>query len=174
MSVSLIALALVFAQLSLMAVGGANAVVPEMLRIVVDQQGWMTAAEFTALFAIAQSAPGPNVLIASLVGWQVAGLPGAVVSLLSICGPSSVLSFYVSRLWQRFRDHPLCHAIQRGFAPLSIGLVLGGGWLLAGIANTGWASWLLCAASALIAWRSKIHPLWLLGAGALLGWLGWV
>ncbi|KMJ54366.1 chromate transporter [Vogesella sp. EB] len=174
MSAMLLALFLVFGQLSLMAVGGANAVVPEMLRMVVNEHGWMTAAEFTALFAIAQSAPGPNVLIASLVGWQMASLPGAAISLIGICGPSSILSFYVAKLWQRFRDYRLCHAIQRGFAPLSIGLVLGGAWLLAGIANTGWSAWLLCAVSALIAWRTSLHPLWLLGAGAVTGLLGWV
>ena len=105
--------------------------------------------------------------LASLVGWQMASLPGAAISLIGICGPSSILSFYVARLWQRFRDYKLCHAIQRGFAPLSIGLVLGGAWLLAGIANTGWSAWLLCAVSALIAWRTSLHPLWLLGAGAV-------
>lgn len=170
----LLILFLVFAQLSLMAVGGANALVPEIYRVVVHQQQWLSGTEFTALYAIAQSAPGPNVLIVALIGWKVAGIPGALVSMFGICGPSSVLSFYVSRWWQRFREHPLRRAIQRGFAPLSIGLVLGGGWLLAGIANTGWAAWLLCAASAVIAWRSKIHPLWLLGAGALAGMLGWV
>ena len=170
----LLSLFLVFAQLSLMAVGGANALVPEIHRVVVGELHWISAAEFAALYAIAQAAPGPNVLVVALIGWQVAGVPGALAAMLGICGPSSLLTFYVARWWQRFHGSPWLRAIERGFAPLSIGLVLGGGWLLAGIANTGHGAWLLCIAVTLTAWRWRIHPLWLLAAGAVAGGLGWV
>lgn len=162
-----------FSLLSLMAVGGANVLIPELQRLVVEQ-GWMNAREFAALFAIAQAAPGPNVLVVSLIGWQVAGVPGALVSMLGICGPSSVLSYYVARWWQRYQQTPLTRAIQRGLAPLTIGLVAASAWLLSLAANADAGAWLLCGAVALTAWRTAINPLWLLSAGALLGGLGWL
>lgn len=165
---------LVFGQLSLLAVGGANAVVHEMYRLIVDQHGWLNGRQFADLYAIAQSAPGPNVLVASLIGWQLAGIPGAAVSLVGICGPSSLLAYHVSGWWQRWRERPLVKAMQRGFAPVSIGLVMGGAWMLATLANHHWAQWLLCGVCALLSWRSNLNPLWLLCAGALLGWSGLV
>ena len=170
----LLSLLATFSLFSLMAVGGANALLPEIHRYVVESNGWMSGAEFAALFAIAQAAPGPNVLVVSLIGWKVAGIPGALVSTLGMCGPSSLLSFYVARLWHRFHASPWRRAIERGLAPVTIGLVLGSAWLLSRSANDGGPAWLLCAVTAVVAWRSKLNPLWLLGAGALLGWLGLV
>lgn len=170
----LLSLLATFSLFSLMAVGGANAILPEIHRYVVESNGWMSGTEFAALFAIAQAAPGPNVLVVSLIGWKVAGIPGALVSTLGMCGPSSLLSFYVARLWHRFRASPWRKAIERGLAPVTIGLVLGSAWLLSRSANDGWPAWLSCGATAVVAWRTKLNPLWLLGAGALLGWLGLV
>lgn len=160
-----------FSLLSLVAVGGANVLIPELQRLVLEQ-GWMSGREFAALFAIAQAAPGPNVLVVSLIGWQVAGVPGALVSMLGICGPSSVLSFYVARWWQRYQRAPLTRAIQRGLAPLTIGLVAASACLLSHAANAGVGAWVLCGAVALAAWRTALNPLWLLLAGALLGGVG--
>ena len=160
-----------FSVLSLMAVGGANVLIPELQRLVVEQ-GWMNAREFAALFAIAQAAPGPNVLVVSLIGWHVAGVPGAVVSMLGICGPSSILSFHVARWWQRYQDAPLTLALQRGLAPLTIGLVAASAFLLSQAANASVGAYLLCGTVALAAWRTALNPLWLLLAGALLGGLG--
>ena len=161
-----------FLSLSLVAIGGANAVLPEMHRQVVDISHWMTGAEFAALFAIAQAAPGPNVLIVSLVGWKVAGVPGALAATGAMCGPSSLLAFYVGRLSQRFRESPWRRVVQRGVAPITIGIVLASGYLLALGADESWAAGAVTTATALLMLRTRLNPLWLLAAGALLGMFG--
>jgi chromate transporter len=101
---SLASLAAVFAQLSLLAFGGTNSVLPEMQRQVVQVHPWLTAQEFAALFALAQAAPGPNMLVVTLIGWRVAALPGALIATLGVAGPSSVLTFLAYSVWYRFRD----------------------------------------------------------------------
>src|SRR3954466_10660743 len=123
-------LALSFGVLSLIAFGGMPAVMPEMQRLVVEVKGWTTPTEFIQLFAIAQAAPGPNVLICSLVGWRAAGLPGAIVALLAVCAPAAVLAWWVADLWERFKESPWRIAIQRAIAPLVVGLILAGGYVL--------------------------------------------
>jgi len=174
MNVSLMRLFLSCCLFSLMAVGGANALVPEMHRQVVDVNGWMSSTEFASLFAIAQAAPGPNMLIVSLVGWKVAGLPGAVVSTIAMCGPSSILAFGVAKLWERFSASPWRRAIERGLAPVTIGLVLGSACLLAKAADASWAAYALTGLSALLAYRSQLNPIWLLAGGAAIGLTGWI
>lgn len=173
MSPSLGQLFLSFCLLSLMAVGGANALVPEMHRQAVEVQRWMSGAEFAALFAIAQAAPGPNVLIVTLVGWKVAGLPGALVCTLAMCGPSSLLTFGVAKLWQRCRASPWRRAIQRGLAPITIGLVLGSGYLLTRAADHNLLAYVLSGATAAAVLCSRLNPLWLLASGGVLGLLGY-
>ncbi|WP_217450834.1 chromate transporter [Vogesella oryzae] len=163
-----------FAEFSLLAVGGANSVVPEIHRTVVGELGWLTGSQFAALFAIAQAAPGPNVLFVSLIGWQMAGVSGAAISLLGICLPSSLLSFVVARWWQRVQGSRLALAIERGLAPLTVGLVLAGASAMLHAITPGTRGLLLCAATAVLAWRLRINPLWLLAVGGLLGALGWV
>lgn len=165
---------ILFAQFSLLAVGGANAVVPEIHRVVVGELGWLSGQQFADLFAIAQAAPGPNVLIVSLIGWHMAGVPGAAVSLLGICLPSSLLSFVVARWWQRVQGSRLALAIERGLAPLTVGLVLAGASMMLHALTLDTRGLLLCAASALLAWRLRLNPLWLLAGGGVLGMLGWV
>jgi len=174
MNISLTRLALNCCLFSLMAVGGANALIPEMHRQVVDVDGWMSSTEFASLFAIAQAAPGPNMLIISLIGWKVAGIAGAVVSTLAMCGPSSLLAYGVGQLLQRFHDAPWRRIIERGLAPITIGLVLGSGCLLSKAANTSWPGYVLTAASVVLAVRTKLNPLWLLAGGAAIGLTGWV
>src|SRR5207245_11699422 len=85
-----------FAILSLLSIGGANAVIPEIQRRAVEVEHWMTNADFAQMFALSQASPGPNVLIVSLVGWKAAGIPGAIVALLAMSGPSSMLTFAVA------------------------------------------------------------------------------
>ena len=165
---------LMFALFSLIAVGGGNGVVPEMHRQVVDLNHWMSSPAFVGLFAIAQASPGPNMLIVCLIGWKMAGFPGAMVCTLGMCLPSSLLTFSVARLWQRISGSPWRRAIERGMAPITLGLVLASGWLLGKAAGTSWRSYALTAAVALLVWRSRIHPLWLLAMGGLLGLLGWI
>lgn len=161
-----------FCLMSLMAVGGANALIPELHRQAVEVHGWMSGTEFAALFAIAQAAPGPNVLVVTLIGWKVAGMPGALMTTLGMCGPSSLLAFGVGRLWERFRASPWRQAIQRGLAPITIGLVLGSGYLLTQMADNSWSAYLLTGLTIFICLKSKLNPLWLLALGAVLGLLG--
>lgn len=161
-----------FAQLSLVAFGGGNTILPEMERQVVDGHHWMSAQEFTQLFALAQAAPGPNLMIIVLVGWHVAGPAGALVAAGAGYGPSSVLAALVARAWERVRGRPWRAIVERGLAPLTVGLVASSAVLI-GRANLGsWGQAAILAISAGLAWRTRLHPLWLLGGGALLGLTG--
>ncbi len=161
-----------FGILSLLAFGGGNAVLPEMQRIAVDTNHWMSAETFLQLFAIAQAAPGPNILVVTLVGWQVAGLAGATVATLGLCGPSSLLIYWLAKVWSRVRSTRWRRAIELGVAPLAVGLVLAGGYLIARSADLDWRSAALTVASTAIVLRWRRNPLWLIGAGALLGLFG--
>ena len=170
----LLPLALQFALLSLIAVGGANAVVPEMHRFFVESRGWISDSEFADLFAIAQAAPGPNVMIVGLLGWKVAGLWGAMVATVAMCGPSGLLTYGVGHVWHRFRGAPWRAAVQSGLAPLTVGLILATGYILARAADHGWAGYAVTAATVALVLGAKLHPLWLLGGAGLLGCLGLV
>lgn len=162
---------LYFGMLSLLAVGGISSIMPEMQRIVVESRGWVSAAEFTQLFAISQAAPGPNVLIASLIGWKLAGLAGALVALAGICVPATVLAWWVGEVWERFRDAPWRIMVQRALQPVSIGFVFAGGYVLATPEGFRWGNALIAAASAAALYATRVSPLWILAAGGAAGWL---
>ena len=130
------ALATTFALLSFIAIGGANAIIPEMHRQAVDVHHWMTSGRFTDLFAIAQASPGPNILIVTLIGWDVAGLAGALIATLAMIVPTSVVAFYVGRIWHRFRKARWRIAIQAGVTPVTIGLVAASAYVLSRAADT--------------------------------------
>lgn len=161
-----------FSLLSLLAFGGANSVVPEMHRLAVDVHGWMSSPEFADLFAIAQAAPGPNMMIVTLVGLRAGGVPGAIVATAAMCLPSCLLTFVVSRTMERFADNPWRAVLQAGLAPVTVGLVLGSGWVLTRAADHSVAAYALTAASAGWMLVSRRSPLWLLAAGAVLGLAG--
>lgn len=160
-----------FAFLSLLAVGGVSTIMPEMHRIVVETEGWVSGAEFTQLFALSQAAPGPNVLIVSLIGWKVAGIPGALVALAGFCLPAAALAWSVGGLWERFRDAPWRALAQRALLPVTIGLVCAGGYVLATPEGLGWRNALIACASAGALHATRLNPLWILAAGGLAGWL---
>lgn len=166
---NLVELALYFGLLSLISVGGLPSVMPEMQRFVVDVKGWLTPGEFLQAFAVGQAAPGPNVLIASLIGWKVAGVPGAIVALLAVCGPAAVIAWWVSGLWDRFKDSPWRRAVQRAIAPIVVALILSGGFVIATPASPDWRLWLIAGASAGAMLASNASPLWMLAGGGLLG-----
>ena len=166
---SLLELALYFGQLSLVSVGGMPSVMPEMQRFVVDLKGWLSPGEFIQAFAVGQAAPGPNVLIASLIGWKVAGLPGAFVALGAFCLPAGVIAFWVAELWDRFKDSPWRLAIQRAIAPIVVAMILSGGVVLATPASPDWRLWLIAGLSATAMLLTNWNPLWMLAGGGVLG-----
>jgi chromate transporter len=169
---ALAALAALFGQLSLLAVGGVMSVVPEMQRQVVEVRHWMTAEQFAALYALAQAAPGPNMMVSTLVGLRVAGLPGALVATISLTGPSSTLAFIVSRVWDRFRGAPWRRVVQAGLTPVTVGLVLASSMLLAETTSSDWQTALVTLAAAAGMLLTRLNPLWILGSAAALGALG--
>ena len=182
-----------FASLSLLAVGGAITTAPDMHRYLVDQRGWLSDAQFTSSIALSQAAPGPNVLFVALLGWNVGlnagggpsagwlawawALLGTLVCLVAIMLPSSVLSYTATQWGHRNRDLLAVRAFKTGMAPIVIALLIATGWLLITTHNQPLRDgplWLLTAAVTLLVWRTRIHLLWLIGAGAVLGALGWV
>ena len=167
-------IALQFFVLSLLSIGGANAVIPEIQLRVVETHHWMTDEDFAQLFALSQAAPGPNVLIVSLVGWKVAGVLGGVVAMLAMSGPSSLLTYGVAHVWERWRDAPWRIAIQRGLAPVTVGLILSSGYVLARTADHSRGAYMTTGATLLLALRTRLHPLWLLAVAAVLGACGLV
>jgi predicted methyltransferase len=170
MAVTLGLLVMYFGVLSLISFGGMPSVLPEMQRLVVETNGWATPLEFVQLFAIAQAAPGPNVLIVSLIGWKAAGLPGAVVALLAACAPAAALAWWLTDLWERFKDSPWRKAIQRAVGPLVVGLTLSGGYVLCTPASAPDPRlWAIAAVSATVMIMTRINPLWMLAAGGVVG-----
>jgi chromate transporter len=182
-----------FLSLSLLAVGGAITTVPDMHRTLVDQYRWLSDSEFNAAIALAQAAPGPNVLFVALLGWQVGlnagggmvssgsawgfAMLGMLLAMLGILLPSTTLTFAASRWAHQNRELRAVRAFKQGMAPVVVALLVATGWILT--ANQGadlahWPLWLLTATVTLLVWRTRLHLLWLLGAGAVLGWLGWV
>lgn len=161
-----------FALLSFVAFGGATALLPEMHRVVVEQHHWLNDTTFTHLYAIAQAAPGPNVLVVTLIGWEIAGLAGALAATLAMCLPMSVLIYLLIDRWQSFAGKRWQKAVSLGVAPLAVGLVFSGATLIGQAAGFGWAAWGLVGATVVANLRTKWHPLWLIAAGALLGLLG--
>jgi chromate transporter len=166
------ALALSFVTISLLAFGGANAVIPEMHRQAVDVAHWMTDRQFVSLYALAQAAPGPNVMVVTLIGWHVAGLLGALVATAAMMGPSVVLTFFAYRLWSFFRHRPWLNAIQNGLTPVTVGLVASSAFLLAKASDHGFLSFVLTAGTAALTYWTGLNPLWIFGVAACLGGFG--
>jgi chromate transporter len=167
--VTLVEMALYFCLLSLVAVGGLPSVMPEMQRYVVDVKGWVSAEEFMQMFAVGQAAPGPNFLIASLIGWKIAGMPGAFVAFGAMTLPAALLAWHVAALWDRFKESPWRKAIQRAIAPVVVAMILSSGYILATPGAPDWRLWLIAGATAAATVLTRWNPLWFLAAGAMLG-----
>ena len=163
-----------FALLSLFAIGGANAAMPEMHRLAVELKGWMTDRQFADLFAIAQVAPGPNVIIVTLIGYQAAGIAGALVATAAMCGPTCIAAYYIGRVWDRFRQARWRIAIQAGLVPITIGLIAASAWVLALAADHNWIAAAITIATAIAGYFSRLNPLWLFGVASLVGLAGYV
>lgn len=168
----LAALAIVFGQLSLLAFGGTNSVVPEMQRQVVELHHWLDAREFASLYALAQAAPGPNMMVVSLIGWQVAGVPGALIATIAVSTPSSTLTWLVSGAWYRFRDAPWRRAVQNGLMPVTAGLIMASAALLVRTTTVDVGTALITAVATLLFLFTRLHPLLLLAGATVLGAFG--
>jgi chromate transporter len=162
-----------FLILSLLAIGGAITVVPDMHRVMVEQMGLLTDAQFNASIAIAQASPGPNVLFVAVMGYQAAGLLGAGATLLGIMLPSTTLTLVVARWGHARREWRAVQAFKAGMAPIVIALMFSTGWILAA-ETPGWRHVVLTVAAALLVWRTRVHLLVLVLLGAIFGALGWV
>ncbi len=178
-----LALAGHFLSLSLLAVGGGISTAPDMHRYLVNERGWLVEEQFTASIAIAQAAPGPNILFVGLLGWNVglnaAGAGGAwlglALALTGILLPSTVLTCVAAQWGHRNRELRVVRAFKQGLTPIVLALLVATGWILATGRRYDLADaplWALALAATLIVWRTRLHLLWLLGAGALLGALG--
>ena len=161
-----------FALMSLFAMGGANSAVPEMHRLAVEVEHWMSDRQFTDIFAIAQVTPGPNVIVVTLIGYHVAGLLGALVTTLAMCGPTCVVAFYVGQIWERFKEAPWRAAIQAGLLPISIGLIAASAFVVASVGAHNFAAVAVIAVTAVVSYTTRLNPLWIFAAAALMGLAG--
>jgi len=180
-----------FLTLSLLSIGGVITTVPDMHRVLVDDHHWLLDNQFNSSIALAQAAPGPNVLFVALLGWNVglnaaggaqAGIAawasatfGMLLTMVGILLPSTTLTFVASRWGHQNRELRAVRAFKQGMAPIVVGLLMATGWILTinlGTTLANWPLWLLAFVSALVVWRTRLHLLWLLSAGGLLGWLG--
>ncbi len=178
-----------YLSLSLLSIGGAITTAPDMHRFLVEEHHWLTDAQFNASIAIAQAAPGPNVLFIALLGWNVGlnaggmgtGLLGVFLTMMGIMIPSTTLTYVTAQWGHRNRQLRAVRAFKQGMAPIVVALLIATSWVLATANAHGdggwpqnWPAWLVTTITALVVWRTKLHLLWLLGAGALLGWYGWI
>jgi chromate transporter len=161
-----------FGLMSLFAVGGANAAIPEMQRIAVEVRHWMTDREFADVYAISQLSPGPNVLIVTLIGYQVAGVLGALAATLAMCVPTATVAYFVSRWLARSQQSRWPAIIQAALVPLSIGLMAASALIVARAADRTWAAALATIAAAVLAASTRLNPLWILLMGGCLGFAG--
>lgn len=176
-----------YLSLSLLSIGGAISTAPDMHRFLVEQHQWLTDTQFNASIAIAQAAPGPNVLFIALLGWNVGlnagglltGLLGVVITMTGIMVPSSTLTYVTAQWGHRNRQLRAVRAFKQGMAPIVVALLIATSWILATANSHGegnwqqnWPSWVVTGTTAIIVWRSNLHLLWLLAAGAVLGWYG--
>jgi chromate transporter len=167
------ALFLHFGMLSLLAIGGALTTAPDMQRYLVGERGWLSDAQFTSSVAIAQAAPGPNLLFVAVVGWNIAGLAGVAATMAGSLLPSTTLALAASRYGDRRRESRAMKAFSAGMAPLTLGLLLATGWVLTAPVRDSWGALLLVPFTVLMLVKTKISPIWLVGAGAAIGAFGW-
>ena len=169
----LVALATHLGLLSAISFGGIPTILPDVRAFVVITHGWMTDQEFANFFALAQAIPGPNmILMMSFVGWKVWGIPGAVASAFATFGPPCAMYFASYRLWDRFRDAPWQRIVRGGLVPVTIGLIIASGAVMARAADPNWQAGAVTIAAALIMLKTRLNPLWTLLAGGTLGGLG--
>ena len=170
---ALLGLVLVFAPLSLLALGGGTAVIADIAQQSIAVHNWTSEREFADLFALSRAAPGPGSMLAALIGWKVAGVTGAAVATAAFYLPPALLVYAASRVWGRWRGAAWHQAVERGLAPIAAGLLVAGGVVILRASSAGWAGWAVAVAAtaALLRWP-RLHPVPLLLAGGALFALG--
>lgn len=173
-------LVMLFGSLSLMSIGGGNAVLPEMHLRAVGQNHWLTNAQFADVFSISQTAPGPSILIVGMVGYA-AGLPvggvlggvlGGVIATAAMVIPAASLVYGITLFWQRAEESKWRIAVEKGFAPLTVGLILASSLVMSRAADHDWRAYLLTAVCTLIFVRSKVNPLIVVAVAGVIGYFG--
>jgi chromate transporter len=168
-----------FGSLSLLSIGGGNTVVPDMHLQSVNDYHWLDGRQFADLFAISQAAPGPSMLIVTLIGYKAGGegfwgIIGALVATIAMIVPAALLVYFTARFWNSAKEAKWRKAVERGFAPLTVGLVLASGVIVAKSADHGYHQWALTAVATVVFTCTKTNPLIVVGIAGLIGWLGWV
>lgn len=172
--VSLLSLMLEFGVLSLLAFGGMTSVLPEMQRRMIDANGWLDARTFTDLYSLGYALPGPNVLVGTVIGFHLAGTAGALVATLALALPACLFTWFFMRIWHDFRESHWRRAVQRGLLPVTVGLTFAGSYLVIRGGADNWQAYALTAITVVVVLRTAWHPLWMIAAGAALGWFGFV
>jgi chromate transporter len=171
---TLLTIASVFASLSLVSIGGGNTVLPEIHRAAVQNEQWMSDQQFADIYAISEAAPGPSSMISSLVGYKAGGLPGAIVAIVSILAPSSLLMYVSCLTWERFRTAKWRIAFEKGLAPVSLGLLFSSGLTVVRSSDHSLVAYAISAVTVVLLLRTKVSPLLLMAAAGALGALGLV
>ena len=157
---------LVFLPLSVVTIGSGQSVIADMHRQIVDVHGWMSASQFVDAFAIARLAPGPGSLLATLIGWQIAGFWGALAATIGIFGPTALMIYGVAHLWSRYEGARLLKALERGLRPVAAGMILAASYVLIRSLDSGWIGRGLALASTALLMATPVNPLLLIGGGA--------
>jgi chromate transporter len=163
----LLQLGTIFAGLSLISVGGANVLIPDIHHQAVEVHGWLDDATFARLFAISQAAPGPNIMLASIIGWHIAGLPGLLVATIAIVTPSALIALLAGRSIRRWSEHRAIGLLVAGLVPVALGLMLGSGVIAARAAQAGLVGYGVTAGVAVAMFVTRLNPLVLMAAGTL-------
>jgi chromate transporter len=165
---------LLFSSLSLLSIGGGNSVLPEMHRQSVGSYQWLTDSQFADVFAISQAAPGPSILIVTLIGYKAAGILGGIFATIAVILPAGIVVYLITLFWQHAEKSPVRHAIEKGFAPLTVGLVLASAYVMGKSTDHDWKAYLLTAVCTVVFIFTKTNPLIVVGLAALVGFLGWL
>ncbi len=161
--------------LSMVAIGsGLGAMLPEVHRFVVETHHWVTDEQFVAFYTIGQASPGPNFLYVTLIGMQVAGWWGAVAVAVAVVGPPCLLTYFIARTGLLGGGGRIQRIVQNGIAPVSAALMLSSSWVLAITVDKDWQAGLVTLVSLIVVLTTRIHPLWVIGAGAAIGLAGLV
>lgn len=169
---SLIGILGVFSLLSVLAVGGGTAVLPEMKQLTVVDHKWLTMDSFRDVYAIGQIAPGPNMLMVILIGYKVAGIAGGLVAFAGFFFPCCLIAWMTSRVWDHFESNPWRLSVQRGMAPMVVGLMIAGIIAIGRTAIAGWETVVLAVVvfAALYYAGKRVNPAFLVLGGAVVGW----